>query len=59
VRSNLAVGMPDRPDVCDAEVSYRTEPSEPYFHDLREHWSEALRKAHIAIPRPPYATEAK
>jgi len=51
--------MPDRPDVCDAEVSYRTEPSEPYFHDLREHWSEALRKAHIAIPRPPYATEAK
>jgi putative proteasome-type protease len=59
MRSNLGVGMPidvvvARPDVCDAEVSYRIEPGEPYFHSLREHWSEALREAHMAIPRPPY-----
>jgi putative proteasome-type protease len=60
MRSNLGVGMPidilvARPDVCDAEVSYRIEPGEPYFHSLREHWSEALREAHMAIPRPPYS----
>ena len=60
MRSNLAVGMPidilvARRDVCDAELSYRIEPGEPYFPDLRERWSAALRAAHIAIPRPPYA----
>ena len=60
MRSNLAVGMPidvlvARRDACDAELSYRIEPGEPYFHDLRERWSAALRAAHIAIPRPPYA----
>jgi putative proteasome-type protease len=64
MRSNLGVGMPidilvSRPDVCDAEVSYRIEPGEPYFHGLREHWSEALREAHMEIPRPPYATVSK
>ncbi len=60
MRSNLGVGMPidivvARRDACDAELSYRIEPGEPYFHDLRERWSAALRAAHIAIPRPPYA----
>jgi putative proteasome-type protease len=60
MRSNLGVGMPidimvARPDVCDAELSYRIEPGEPYFHDLRERWSAALRAAHLSIPRPPYA----
>ncbi|MGE3147506.1 MAG: peptidase [Pseudorhodoplanes sp.] len=60
MRSNLGVGMPldilvVRRDACDAEVSYRIEPGEPYFHDLRERWSAALRAAHNAIPRPPYA----
>jgi putative proteasome-type protease len=60
MRSNLGVGMPidilvARRDVCDAELSYRIEPGEPYFHDLRERWSAALRAAHNAIPRPPYA----
>jgi putative proteasome-type protease len=64
MRSNLGVGMPidimvARPDVCDAEVSYRIEPGEPYFHSLREHWSEALREAHMAIPRPPYGPAAR
>jgi putative proteasome-type protease len=59
MRSNLSVGMPIdlmvvRRDVCDAELLYRIEPGEPYFSDLRERWSAALRAAHIAIPRPPY-----
>ena len=61
MRSNLGVGMPidlvvARRDVCDSEVNYRIEPGEPYFQDLRERWSGALRAAHIAIPRPPYRT---
>lgn len=63
MRSNLGVGMPidlmvARRDAFDAELSYRIEPGEPYFHDLRERWSAALRDAHISIPRPPYAGPA-
>jgi putative proteasome-type protease len=59
MRSNIGVGLPidilvARRDTCDAEVNYRIEPNEPYFQDLRERWSGALRAAHIAIPRPPY-----
>ena len=59
MRSNLGVGLPIdilvvRRDTCASEVSYRIEPGEPYFQDLRERWSGALRAAHIAIPRPPY-----
>ena len=59
MRSNLGVGMPIdillvRPDVLDAEVNYRIEAGEPYFHDLRSRWSAALRAAHQNIPRPPY-----
>ena len=59
MRSNLAVGLPIdiaviRRDALDAEVVHRIEASEPYFHDLRERWSAALRAAHKAIPRPPY-----
>jgi len=62
LRSNLGVGMPIdvtvvRRDVCDAELTYRIEPGDPYFHDLSERWSAALRAAHIAIPRPPYVTQ--
>ena len=61
LRSNLGVGMPidiliARRDTCEAELSYRIEPGEPYFHDLRERWSAALRAAHMNIPRPPYGT---
>ena len=63
MRSNLGVGMPIdilvvRRDGCAAEVNYRIEPGEPYFQDLRERWSSALREAHIAIPRPPYGRPA-
>jgi putative proteasome-type protease len=61
MRSNLGVGMPIdcmvlRRDAFRVELNYRIEPGEPYFHDLRERWSAALRAAHMAIPRPPYAT---
>ena len=63
MRSNLSVGMPldilvVRRDTCKAELNYRIEPGEPYFHDLRERWSAALRAAHNNIPRPPYASKA-
>jgi putative proteasome-type protease len=59
MRSNIGVGLPIdvlvvRRDACTAELTYRIEPGEPYFHDLRERWSAALRAAHLAIPRPPY-----
>jgi putative proteasome-type protease len=59
MRSNLGVGLPIdilvvRRDTCNAELNYRIEPNEPYFQDLRERWSGALRAAHMAIPRPPY-----
>ncbi len=59
MRSNLGGGLPidilvARRDSCNSEVNYRIEPGEPYFQDLRERWSGALRAAHMAIPRPPY-----
>src|SRR5215813_8082157 len=60
IRSNLGGGLPidifvGRRDAFAAELSYRINPGEPYFHDLSERWSAALRAAHNAIPRPPYA----
>ena len=63
MRSNLSVGLPIdlmvvRRDTCTAELIYRIEPGEPYFSDLRERWSAALRAAHIGIPRPPYSNRA-
>jgi putative proteasome-type protease len=59
MRSNLSVGLPIdllvvRRDTAAAELIYRIEPGEPYFTDLRERWSAALREAHLAIPQPPY-----
>jgi putative proteasome-type protease len=62
MRSNIGVGLPIdilvmRHGTCTAEVDYRIEPGEPYFQDLRERWSGALRAAHMAIPRPPYRTQ--
>lgn len=59
MRSNLGVGLPIdvlvvHRDAYDAEVNYRIEPGEPYFQDMRERWSAALRAAHMDIPRPPY-----
>jgi putative proteasome-type protease len=59
MRSNLGVGLPIdlavvRRDALECELTYRIEEGEPYFHDLRESWSSALRAAHLAIPPPPY-----
>jgi putative proteasome-type protease len=59
MRSNLGVGMPIdfmvmSRDKIDPDLIHRIEPGEPYFHDLRERWSAALRAAHQNIPRPPY-----
>jgi len=59
MRSNLSVGMPIdllvvRSDTYKAELTYRIEPGEPYFQDLRQRWSAALRAAHLGIQRPPY-----
>src|SRR5277367_6396309 len=62
MRSNLSVGMPidvlvARRDECRAELTYRIEPGEPYFTDLRERWSAALRAAHASIPPVPYKNQ--
>ena len=59
MRSNIGVGLPIdvvvlRRDAFVPEVNRRIEVGEPYFQDLRERWSAALRAAHMAIPRPPY-----
>jgi putative proteasome-type protease len=63
LKSNLGVGMPidivvAKRDALRAGVAYRIQEDEPYFRDLRERWSAALRAAHQAIPHPPYAEEA-
>lgn len=63
MRSNLGVGLPVdvvvlRRNAMMFEVNRRIEAGEPYFHDLRERWSFALRKAHMDIPKPPYGPGA-
>ncbi len=63
MRSNLSVGLPVdlvmlRRDALRWEVERRVESGEPYFHDLRERWSAALRKAHTDIPAPPYGPKS-
>ncbi len=62
LKSNLGVGLPidivvAKRDTLRADIRYRIEEDEPYFRDLRDRWSSALRAAHQAIPRPPYADE--
>ena len=47
MRSNLGVGLPVdlaviRRDALRLDLSFRIEPDEPYFRDLRERWSKAL-----------------
>ncbi len=61
IRSNLSVGLPIdvltiRRDTYQTEIVYRIDEAEPYFRDLREKWSSALRAAHQAIPHAPYPT---
>lgn len=59
MRSNLSVGLPVdlvvlKRDAMKWDSQRRIEAGDPYFHDLRERWSAALRKAHMDIPTPPY-----
>ncbi len=63
MRSNLGVGMPIdilvvRNDACAADLVFRIEAGDPYFQDLRERWSGALRAAHQAIPPPAYRSQS-
>ncbi len=62
MRSNLGVGMPidiwaSQRDSIATLINTRVEQGEPYFHDLRERWSAALRSAHQSIPAPPYLAD--
>ncbi|MDE2487519.1 MAG: peptidase [Alphaproteobacteria bacterium] len=59
MRSNLAVGLPidlvtAQPGACAAELFHRIEKDEPYFRELNDRWSDALRAAQASIPPPPY-----
>ncbi len=57
MRSDIGVRLPIDLAIAQCntfpfEVFHRIEPGEPYFHDLSERWSAALRTAHKGIPRP-------
>ena len=63
IRSNLSVGLPIdiallRTGALRTEVATRITVTDPYFRDLRERWSAALKAAHTNIPAPPYGREA-
>ena len=60
LRSNLTVGMPAdllvyRRDTLAIELRRRITEEDPYFRMIRDRWSEALREAYRAIPRPDWA----
>ena len=64
MRSNLGVGLPIdvlvlKRDALKPELNYRIDAEDHYFSDLRHRWSEALREAHLGIPKPPYKTNGK
>lgn len=64
LRSNLSVGLPLdiallRRDAVELEVNQRIDENDEYFANLRDSWSEALREAHLKIPRPPYGVKGK
>jgi len=57
LRSNLSVGLPFdlvvyRRDALNVELRRRITEDDEYFRMIRERWSEALREAYRAIPRP-------
>ena len=59
MRSNLSVGLPIdmavlKRDAIELALDSRIDNTDPYFHDLRDRWSTALRQAHLNIPAPPY-----
>ena len=59
LRSNLAVGMPLdllvlRRDALKPELVHRIGPDDPYFRELGERWSAALREGLHALPDVPW-----
>jgi putative proteasome-type protease len=59
MRSNLAVGLPidlltARSGESRARLVHRIDDHDPYYRELNDRWSEALRAAQASIPRPPY-----
>ena len=61
LRSNLTVGLPVdllvyRRDALKVELRRRITEDDEYFRMIRERWSQALRDAYRAIPRPPWLT---
>jgi len=60
IRSNLTVGPPVdllvyRRDTFKVGLRRRIGEDDPYFRQIREQWSQALRDAYRAIPRPEWA----
>jgi putative proteasome-type protease len=60
LRSNLSVGLPIdllvyRKDACRVDLRRRIHGDDPYFRQISEQWSSALREAYLAIPRPDWA----
>jgi len=64
MRSNLSVGLPIdiavlKRGTLELQLDHRIDNVDPYFHDLRDRWSAALRQAHLNIPAPPYGQKKK
>ncbi len=60
IRSNLTVGLPIdllvyRRDAYKVELRRRITEEDEYFAMIRQRWSQALREAYRAIPRPTWA----
>lgn len=59
LRSNLSVGLPCdllvyRRDALAVDTLRRIGEDDPYFTDIRQAWSDALRNAYGALPVPPW-----
>jgi len=59
LRSNLTVGLPIdlavyRRDALKLDVKRRIGDDDPYFRHVRQKWSDSLRQAYQALPRPEY-----
>ena len=59
MRSNLAVGLPIDlltilPGDSKPALNHRIDTDDPYYRELDDRWSRALKAAQMAIPTPPY-----
>jgi putative proteasome-type protease len=62
IRSNMTVGLPIdllvyRRDAFKVELRRRITEEDEYFSMIRQRWSQALREAYRAIPRPTWAVK--